>query len=567
MSNINFNTKMENTYDAIVIGSGMSGGWAAKELCEKGLKTLVLERGRMVKHIEDYPTMNKEPWDSENNFAFTEEERKAQHKQIQTGIDGYNKHFFVNDLENPYQEEKPFAWFRGYQVGGRSLTWGRQTYRLSDMDFAANAKDGQGTDWPIRYKDIAPWYDYVEKFVGICGTNLGLKQLPDQQLQPAMKLNCVEKHIQESVSENFDGRVVTEGRVAHLTEPLNGRGTCQHRNRCSRGCPFGAYFSSVAVTIPAAEKTGNLTIRPHSIVDTISYDDKKKKASGVVVIDEQSGEKIEFFAKLIFLNASTLNSTAILMKSKSDRFPNGMGNDSGELGHNLMDHHFMVGAKGIFDGFNDKYYKGRKPVGFYIPRFRNIDKKSKTADFLRGYGYQGGAYRIKGSEGANSENYGADFKDNLVKPGAWEVFMVGFGEHLPKHENHMYLDYDKSDKFGQPQVVINCDYGENEMEMRKQMEVDAVEMLEKVGVKNIEPFNKEPIPGFSIHEMGTARMGNDPKTSVLNKHNAIHSVPNVYVTDGSFMVSSACQNPSLTYMAFTARAVDHAVNELKNNKI
>lgn len=561
MSNIN--REMEKTYDAIVIGSGMSGGWAAKEFCEKGLKTLVLERGRMVKHIEDYPTMNKEPWESENHFAFTEEERKNQHKQINTGIDGFNKHFFVNDLENPYQEEKPFAWFRGYQVGGRSLTWGKHSYRLSDIDFSANANDGHGTDWPIRYKDIAPWYDYVEKFVGICGSNMGLKQLPDQQLQPAMKLNCAEKHLQESVAENFDGRVVTEGRVAHLTEPLNGRGTCQYRNRCSRGCPFGAYFSSNVATIPAAEKTGNLTIRPHSIVDTITYNNQSKRASGVVIYDEQSGEKMEFFSKIVFLNASTLNSTAILMKSTSDRFPNGMGNDSGELGHNLMDHHFMVGAKGTHDGFDDKYYKGRKPVGFYIPRFHNIDKKSKTDKFLRGYGYQGEAHRIKWDRGANNESYGEDFKDNLLKPGPWETFMVGFGEHLPKHENRMYLDYDKTDKFGQPQVVIDCEYGDNEIEMRKQMEADAVEMLEKAGIKNIEPFNNEPIPGFSIHEMGTARMGDDPKTSVLNKYNAIHAVPNVYVTDGSFMVSSACQNPSLTYMAFTARAVDHAVNELK----
>ncbi len=560
-------TKIENTYDAIVIGSGMSGGWAAKELCEKGLKTLVLERGRMVKHIKDYPTMNTEPWESENRFSFTEEERKNQHKQIQTGIDAYNKHFFVNDLENPYQEEKPFAWFRGYHVGGRSLTWGKHSYRLSDIDFTANAKDGHGIDWPVRYKDIAPWYDYVEKFVGVCGSNLGLKQLPDQQLQPAMKLNCAEEHLQQSVAENFDGRVVTEGRVAHLTEPLNGRGTCQYRNRCSRGCPFGAYFSSNVATIPAAEKTGNLTIRPHSIVDTITYDNQSKKASGVVVYDEQSGEKMEFFSKIIFLNASTLNSTAILMKSKSDRFPNGMGNDSGELGHNLMDHHFMVGAKGTPVGFDDKYYKGRKPVGFYIPRFHNIDKKSKTDKFLRGYGYQGGAHRIKWERGANSESYGEDFKDNLLKPGPWETFMVGFGEHLPKHENRMYLDYDNTDKFGQPQVVIDCEYGENEIEMRKQMEADAVEMLEKAGVKNIEPFNNEPIPGFSIHEMGTARMGNDPKNSVVNKFNAIHAVPNVYVTDGSFMTSSACQNPSLTYMAFTARAVNHAVNELKKKNI
>lgn len=567
MSFLNLKSKQQNTFDAIVIGSGISGGWAAKELCEKGLKTLVLERGRMVEHVKDYPTMNSEPWESEDRFALNEEDRKNQFKQIRTGISGFNKHFYVNDLDNPYKEDKRFDWMRGYHVGGRSITWGKQSYRLSEMDFAANAKEGIGVDWPVRYKDIAPWYDYVERYIGVSGTNLGLKQLPDQQLMPPMELNCVETHLQSSIAENYDDRLLMIGRAAHLTVAHNGRGPCQYRNRCSRGCPFGAYFSSNAVTIPAAQKTGNLTIRPDSIASSIIYDADKKKATGVRIIDEKSGEIIEYYAKVIFSNASTLGSTFILMNSTSDRFPNGMGNDSGELGHNLMDHHFMVGAKAIQEGFDDKYYKGRRPNGIYIPRYRNIDKKSKTDKFLRGYGYQGGASRQGWNRGVNDESFGADFKEDLFKPGPWEMFMVGFGEHLPDHNNHVYLDSSEKDKYGQPVLAIDCEYGENEMAMREQMEEDAVEMMEKAGMKSIESFNNTPIPGLGIHEMGTARMGRDPKTSVLNGNNAIHEVPNVYVTDGAFMTSSACQNPSLTYMAFTARAADHAVSELKKGNL
>ncbi|WP_431122765.1 GMC oxidoreductase [Flagellimonas flava] len=567
MSNLNLKSKEQNTYDAIVIGSGISGGWAAKELCEKGLKTLVLERGRNVEHIKDYVTAHSDPWNSEERFALSVAEKEQQHKQVNTGIDGTNKHFFVNDIENPYIEDEAFHWIRGYHVGGRSLTWGRHSYRLGDLDFEANAKEGIGVDWPIRYKDIEPWYDYVEKYIGVSGSNLGLKQLPDQQLMPPMELNCVEKHLQQSLAEHYGNRVLTTGRVAHVTQRHNGRGPCQFRNRCSRGCPFGAYFSSNAVTLPAAEKTNNMTLRPHSIVNSIIYDNDLGKATGVRVIDEQSGEMLEFYGKVIFCNASALGSTFILLNSTSERFPDGMGNDSGQLGHNLMDHHFMVGAKAKSEGFEDKYYKGRRPNGIYIPRYRNVDEKSKVDSFVRGYGYQGGAMRQGWGRGVNDKSFGTDFKESLFKPGPWEMFLVGFGEHLPDYDNHVYINTTKQDKYGQPVLGINCKFGSNEIAMRKQMEIDAVEMLDKAGMKDIKPFNQDPVPGLGIHEMGTARMGRDAKTSVLNGNNAIHAVPNVYVTDGACMTSSACQNPSLTYMALTARAANHAVEQLKKKNI
>ena len=402
MSNLNLRSQKQNTYDAIVVGSGMSGGWAAKELCEKGLKTIVLERGRMVEHVKDYPTMNFDSWDSEKRFALDEKDRNDYHVQMRTGfLSEINKHFFVNDKEYPYKEDQRFDWIRGYHVGGRSITWGKQTYRLSDIDFEANAKEGIGVDWPIRYKDIEPWYDYVENYIGVSGTNYGLKQLPDQKMLPAMELNCLEKHLQSSIADNFEDRMLMIGRVAHVTVAHNGRGPCQYRNRCNRGCPFGAYFSSVSVTLPAAEKTGNLTIRPHSNAISVIYDDSKGKATGVRIIDEQSGEAVDYYAKVIFLNASALGSTYVMMNSKSDRFPNGLGNDSGELGHNLMDHHYKVGATGKYDGFGDQYYKGRRPNGIYIPRYRNIDTKTKMDDFVRGYGYQGGATREGWGRGVN----------------------------------------------------------------------------------------------------------------------------------------------------------------------
>ncbi len=421
MANFNIDAKKEMTYDAIVIGSGISGGWAAKELCEKGLKTLVLERGRIVEHVVDYPTMNLDPWDMKLRGGLTLEQKDKHYKNIRSGWVGADtEHFWADDRANPYTEEKPFLWLRGHQMGGKSLLWGKQTYRWSDLDFEANAKDGHGVDWPVRYKDIEPWYTYVEKFAGISGEALGLPQLPDSHFLPPMELNCVEKHVKSRLEKEFEGRNLIIGRVAHLTEPLNGRGQCQNRNRCSRGCPYGAYFSSNAVTLPAANATGNLTIRPFSIAQSLIYDEKKEKVTGVRIIDAETNEAIEYSAKIVFVNASTLSTTQILMNSKSNRFKNGLGNDSGELGHNLMDHTYRVGAMAKVEGFDDKYYKGRRPNGIYIPRYVNIDEKSKSDKFVRGFGYQGGGYR--GGNAANIEAFGADFKDSILKPETMGIF-------------------------------------------------------------------------------------------------------------------------------------------------
>ncbi|MCZ6899004.1 MAG: GMC family oxidoreductase, partial [Bacteroidetes bacterium] len=391
--NLNLKVKKEATYDAIVVGTGVSGGWAAKELTEKGLKTLVLERGRMVKHIEDYTTAHLNPWELPYGNRLTTEEEKIFHAQKRTGYSPRpaDKQWWVNDLENPYTEIKPFAWVRGYHLGGRSITWGRHSYRLSDIDFEANAKDGIAVDWPIRYKDLAPWYDYVESFIGVNGQPEGLPQLPDGKYQPPMELNCLEKHVKQKIAENFSDRILTSGRTANLTQPHHGRGKCQYRDRCIRGCPFGAYFSSLSSTLPAAEQTGNMTIRPFSIVTEVIFDESKNKATGVRVLDAETRETVEFYAPVIFLNASTLGSTFILLNSRSNRFPNGLGNRSGELGHNLMDHHLGVGAEGEYDGFQDQYYSGRRPNGVYGPRFRNI--KDQRKDYIRGFGYQGGASR------------------------------------------------------------------------------------------------------------------------------------------------------------------------------
>ncbi len=556
-------------YDAIVVGTGISGGWAAKELCEKGLKTLVLERGRMVRHIEDYTTANDDPWDYEFLGQPTREEIAEQQKQHRTGYvtAKAHRHFFVNDLKHPYNEIKRFDWIRGYHVGGRSLMWGRQSYRLSDIDFEANKKEGIAVDWPVRYKDIASWYDKVESFIGVSGERLGLEQLPDGQFLPPMELNCVEDHLKSNISQNYEDRLLTIGRTAHITstKAFEGRTSCQYRNRCMRGCPFGAYFSSNSSTLPAAERTGNMTLRPNSIVHQVIYDKKTGKATGVEVIDTETKEKLEFTAKVIFLCASAIASASILMQSKSDRFPNGMGNDSGELGHNIMDHHFKAGANAKFDGFEDKYYKGRRPNGIYIPRFRNIGGATDQASFKRGYGYQGGASRSNWEETVAELGYGAQLKEELLKPGGWSVGLMGFGECLPYHENKMMLDYDKLDDWGLPTVTFDAEFKENELEMRKDMINQATEMLEKAGFKEIQPMDDIGGIGLGIHEMGTARMGNDPKTSVLNGNNQLHAVPNVYVTDGSFMTSASCVNPSLTYMAFTARAADHAAKQIQKN--
>ncbi|MEN8124304.1 MAG: GMC family oxidoreductase [Bacteroidota bacterium] len=558
---------IKKEYDAIVIGTGITGGWAAKELCEKGLKTLVLERGRMINHITDYPTMYMDPWDFKFKGQQTREEEKHQEKQARTGYvtnKAYN-HFFVDDIKHPYNEIKRFDWIRGYQVGGRSLTWGRQSYRLSDLDFNANKKDGIAVDWPIRYKDLAPWYDYVEKYIGVSGEKLGLPHLPDSIFEPPMDLTCVEEHLKENIAENYTDRVLTIGRTAHITSDKQffGRSKCQNRDRCMRGCPFGGYFSSNSSTLPAAERTGNMTLRPNSIVHEIIYDDQLKIATGVKVIDAETKEKMIFNAKIIFACASTIPTTAILMQSKSKRFPNGLGNDSGELGHNLMDHHLDAGAYAKIDGFEDKYYKGKRPNGFYIPRFRNLGNKETKKDFIRGYGYQGGAGRSNNSDLIEEEGYGEGLTKKILEPGGWRISLGGFGECLPYHENKMMLDYEKLDEWGLPTVTFDAEWKENEIIMRKDMIQQAVEMLENAGFKDIQPMDNIAAPGIGIHEMGTARMGNDPKTSVLNANNQIHGVPNVYVTDGSCMTSAGCQNPSLTYMALTVRATDHAVKQFK----
>ncbi len=562
MANFNIDVKKETVYDAIVIGSGISGGWAAKELCEKGLKTLVLERGRIVEHVVDYPTMNLDPWDMELRGGLTPEEQEKHYKNIRSGWVGKDtEHFWADDAANPYTEKKPFLWLRGHQMGGRSLLWGKQTYRWSDLDFKANAKDGNGVDWPIRYKDIKPWYTYVEKFAGISGEALNLPQLPDSHFLPPMEMNCVEKHIKGRIEKEFSDRNMIIGRCAHLTQPHNGRGQCQNRNRCSRGCPYGAYFSSNAVTLPAANASGNLTIRPYSIVQSLIYDEAKEKITGVRIIDSETNEAIEYSSKTIFVNASTLSTTQILMNSKSSRFENGLGNDSGELGHNLMDHTYRVGAMGRVEGFDDKYYKGRRPNGIYIPRYVNINENSKSDKFVRGFGFQGEGFR--GGNPANIESFGADYKDSILKPGPWEFFITGFAECLPYHDNQVTLNGGVLDKWGQPTLSIDAEFKANENALNKQIQEDAVEMLQKVGLRDILGFDKEHPPGYGVHEMGTARMGRDPKTSVLNDFNQVHAAKNVFVTDGACMTSSSCVNPSLTYMALTARAANHAVSELK----
>jgi choline dehydrogenase-like flavoprotein len=566
--NLNINADKKNTYDAIVVGTGISGGWAAKELTEKGLKTLVLERGRLVKHPE-YPTATKDPWQLEYGGRPTQEDLKNQGVQARTGytIRQETKHWFVNDLENPYTEVNRFDWMRGYHVGGRSIMWGRQSYRLSDLDFEANVKDGIAVDWPIRYKEIAPWYDYVETFAGISGQAEGLSHFPDGKFLPPMELNCVEVELKKAVKDKF-GRLITIGRVAHATAPLANspqRGTCQYRNLCSRGCPYGGYFSSNSSTLPAAEKTGNMTLRPFSIVHELIYDEKKGKATGVRVLDAETGEQMEFFANVIFLCASTFGSTFIMMNSVSNRFPNGFGNDSGELGHNIMDHHLSVGAGAEVEGFEDKYYFGRRANGMYIPRYRNIGNDKR--DYIRGFGYQGAASRQGWSNMVKEMSLGAPLKEAITKPGKWSIGMGGFGEILPYHDNKVTINKEKKDKYGLPTLTFDAILRDNEIKMRKDMANDAAEMLEAGGFKNIRTFDREIGVGLGIHEMGTARMGKDPKTSVLNKWNQVHACKNVFVTDGSFMTSAACHNPSLGYMAFTARAVDYAVSEMKKNNI
>lgn len=572
--NLNIDAEKEITYDAIVVGTGISGGWAAKELTEKGLKTLVLERGRMVEH-PNYPTATKDIWEFENADRPTVEDLEKQGVQNRTGytVRQSTKHWFVNDLENPYTEKegKRFDWMRGYHVGGRSIMWGRQSYRWGDFDFEANLREGISIDWPVRYKEIEPWYDYVEQFAGISGQSEGLDYLPDSKFLPPMELNCVEKELKQSMKDKF-GRLLTIGRVAHITAPLSHnnsaqRGQCQYRNLCSRGCPYGAYFSSNSSTLPAAAKTGNMTLRANSIAYELIYDEAKGKATGVKVLDAETGEQLEFKAKIIFLCASTMGSTYIMLNSISKRFPNGFGNDSDQLGRNIMDHHLGVGASGEWEGFEDQYYFGRRANGIYIPRFRNMGKEKR--DYLRGFGYQGGASRQGWQSLVAEMSIGADLKEAVTTPGKWTLGMGGFGEVLPYQDNQVTINRDKTDKHGLPTLTFDTELKENEFKMRKDMANDAAEMLEAAGFKNVRSYDRPSQHGLGlgIHEMGTARMGKDPKTSVLNKYNQVHACKNVFVTDGSFMTSANCVNPSLTYMAFTARAADFAVSELKKGNL
>ncbi len=563
---------VEKYYDAIVVGTGITGGWAAKELCENGLKTLVLDRGRMVKHNEDYPTMNMDPWDLPNNNELSLEDKKNYHKQFRVGWAPKEdiKHFFVNDLEHPYQETKRFDWIRGYHVGGRSITWGRQSYRWSDLDFEANLKEGIAVDWPVRYNDIAPWYDKVEAYIGVSGEKLGLPQLPDGQFQPPMDLTCPEEDFKKVMAEKFDDdRILTIGRVAHITDTkaqIEGRTPCQYRNRCWRGCPFGGYFSSNSSTLPAAERTGNLTLRPNSIVYEVIYDDITQKATGVKVIDTETHEKFEYYAKVIFLCASAMASVGILLKSKSERFPNGIGNNYDQVGRNIMDHHYQLGASAKIDGHLDKYYKGRRPNGFYIPRFVNLDDKTRKREYLRGFGYQGGASRGDWSATIAEMQYGKKLKESILKPGAWQIGVSGFGEMLPYDDNRVTLSKTHKDQWGLPQLDFDVEFKDNEYKMREDIIRQIVLMYEAAGFRDIQPYENDTGPGLGIHEMGGARMGWNPRTSVVNKNNQVHAVPNIYITDGAFMTSASCVNPSLTYMAFTARAANHAATEFKAGK-
>ena len=553
----------QNTYDAIIVGSGISGGWAAKELCEKGLKVLLLERGRNVEHIKDYPTATKDPWQFTHRLSLSPEEKKkffiqSRHYSLRED----NKHFYINDGENPYAETKRFDWIRGDIVGGRSLLWARACYRWSDFDFSSNLMDGHGVDWPIRYKDIAPWYDQVEKFIGVSGNRDGISHLPDGQFQPPFEMNVVEKYFKEKIEAKYSDRKVIIGRAANLTQPVKGRGQCQARDLCHRGCPFGAYFSTNASTMPAAYATGNLTVRPHSLVNKVLYDEKKQKATGVEIIDTETRKTEEFFARIIFLNASTVATTFILLNSTSSRFPNGLGNGSDQVGRNLMDHHKGLSVTADVDGFEEWVTHGRRPIPLFIPRFINM--KEQTPDFIRGYHFGASASRPRQQGDAA---IGEELKQALTEPGGWRMNMYAFGECLPYADNRITLDKNKKDDWGRSIVTIDCEFKANEKAQHEHMKIAGREMMEAVGFKNIVVTSNMSFPGNANHEMGTARMGHDPKTSVLNKWNQMHEVPNVFISDGSCMTSSSYQNPSLTYMALTARACDHAVSELKKMNI
>jgi choline dehydrogenase-like flavoprotein len=560
-------------YDAIVVGSGITGGWAAKELCEKGLRTLVLERGRYVRHGKDYVTEWLQPWELAHrglgDRQLYERDYPIQSKNYAFGE--ATRHFFVSDREHPYLSEgggQDFRWIRGYHLGGRSLLWGRLCWRWSDLDFEANLRDGHGVDWPIRYRDIAPWYSYVERFVGVAGERLGLPHLPDGEFLPPWELNCAEQLVRQGIERAFPERHMTIARVANLTRAHEGRGPCQARDQCARGCSFSGYFSSLSATLPAAQKTGRLSIVTDAIVESVLYDERKDRAVGVRVIDAKTKEAREYYGRLVFLNASTIGTAQILLNAKSPRFPTGLANASGEVGHNLMDHLSKAGARGVVPGLEDKYVYGRRPTGTYIPRFRNLGTKGEEkVGFLRGYGVQGGAGRSGWSRGAAMPGLGTELKQRLREPGEWRMTMQGYSECLPRHENYVELDPERKDDWGIPVPRIHWSWSENEKALREDVKTQSAEMLEAAGCTQVETYDDDAPMGFSVHEMGTVRMGRDPRTSVLNAHNQAHDVPNLFVTDGACMASSSCVNPSMTYMALTARAVDYAVGEMKRRNL
>ncbi len=568
---VNTKAQQQNTFDAIVIGSGISGGWAAKELCDKGMKTLVLERGRNVEHNKNYPTATKAPWEFKHRGQMSKQ--FLQENPLISKASGFGEdtaHFFIKDADHPYIQEKPFDWIRGYQVGGKSLTWGRACQRWSEYEFTAPVRYGYGDGWPIGYKEIAPWYSHVEKFIGVCGTRDGIESMPDGEYLPPFDFNCAESSIQEKVSKKYPDRHIVHARWAHLTEPKDihiqqGRSKCQARNRCMRGCPFGGYFSSVSSTLPWAKRTGNLTVRPFSVVHSIIYDENKERAVGVRIIDTNTKESVDYFSKIIFVNASALNSNLVLLNSVSKRFPNGLGNDSGTLGKYVAFHNYRASVNGIMDGMQDKYTYGRNPTEPIVANYRNL--KKHEMDYVGGFTSFMGAYRMRSDGSMLEETIGAEFKKELSEPGIWGAYMYMQGETLMKEQNHVRLSTDKKDQWGIPLLITSVGYDDNDEKMIKDFLQQAADMLETGGVKNINSSDNHQAPGLDIHEMGGCRMGKDPKRSMLNEWNQLHQCKNVFVTDGASMASTGNQSPSLLYMAMTARAVAHAVSELKKRNL
>jgi choline dehydrogenase-like flavoprotein len=569
--NINNKGVKQNSFDAIVIGSGISGGWAAKELCDHGVKTLLLERGRNIEHLKDYPTATKAPW--EFKYRGDMQKRFLKENPLISKAAGFGDdtaHFFIKDKDHPYIQEKPFDWIRGYQLGGKSLTWGRACQRWSNFEFTAPARFGYGIEWPIGYDEIAPWYSHVEKFIGVCGTRDGIEAMPDGEFLPPFDFNCAEAHVRDAVKAHYKDRHIVHARWAQLTQPQEihlkqGRARCQARNKCMRGCPFGGYFSSITSTLPWAKKTGNLTIRPFSVVHSIIYDEQKKKAIGVRVIDANTKETTDFFARIIFVNASALNSNLVLLNSTSNRFPQGLGNDSGLLGKYVAFHNYRVSVHAVLEGMQDKYYYGRNPTEPILANYRNLQKQD--TDYVGGFTTFMGAYRARGSTNGLTEEIGAAFKEALSEPGEWWTYMYMQGETIPKESNHVRLSNDQKDQWGIPLLVMSVDYDDNDERMIKDFLTESPEMLEKAGCKNIEPYDSHQAPGLDIHEMGGCRMGKDPKTSLLNKWNQLHHCQNVFVTDGACMASTGNQSPSILYMSLTARAANHAIEEMKKGNL